>query len=215
MGLILPDRDFLLMLREETQKRGALLIFDEVITGFRVALGGAAEYFDILPDLSCFGKIIGGGFPAAAFGGRADVMDQLAPLGPVYQAGTLSGHPVAMAAGYQSISLCLEENFYQNLEKKTALLTDPIQRLIEEKDLDLCLHRVGSLFTLFFGRREVRDFDAVKACDLARFNRFFQTLFQKGIYLAPSQFEANFVSAAHSTESLAFTRDCILEALLA
>jgi len=214
MGLVLPSQDFLSMLREETEKQGTLLIFDEVITGFRVALGGAAEYFGILPDLSCFGKIIGGGFPAAAFGGRADIMEWLAPLGPVYQAGTLSGNPVAMAAGLQSIQLCMENNFYQTLEEKTALLTDPIQRFIEEKGLDLCLHRVGSLFTLFFGKREINHFDDAKGCDVQRFNRFFQKLFQKGIYLAPSQFEANFVSSAHTMESLVYTRDCILEALL-
>ena len=213
MGLIMPSREFLLMLKEETQKQGALLVFDEVITGFRVALGGAAEYFEITPDLSCFGKIIGGGFPAAAFGGRAEIMEKLAPLGPVYQAGTLSGNPVAMEAGYQSVSLCIEKDFYQTLQEKTALITDPIQKLIEEKDLNLCLHTVGSLFTLFFGKREVRDFNDVKGCDLSQFNRFFQTLFQKGIYLAPSQFEANFISAAHTNESLLYTRDCILELL--
>jgi glutamate-1-semialdehyde 2,1-aminomutase len=215
MGLVVPSLDFISMLREETEKQGTLLIFDEVITGFRIALGGAAEYFGIVPDLSCFGKIIGGGFPAAAFGGKAEIMDRLAPLGPVYQAGTLSGNPVAMAAGLQSVRLCTEENFYQTLEAHTALLTDPIQALIEQKNLDLCLHRVGSLFTLFFGRKEVRNFEDVKGCDVRRFNRFFQILFQKGIYLAPSQFEANFVSTAHTTENLLYTSNCILEALLA
>jgi glutamate-1-semialdehyde 2,1-aminomutase len=213
MGLITPSIEFLTSLREETEKQGALLIFDEVITGFRVALGGAAEYFDLCPDLSCFGKIIGGGFPAAAFGGRAEIMEKLAPLGSVYQAGTLSGNPVAMAAGYESVSMCVEEGFYQTLEEKRALITDPIQHLIQEKDLNLCLHVQGSLFTLFFGKREIGHFGDVKECDLNQFNRFFQKLFQKGIYLAPSQFEANFVSAAHSIESLIYTRDCILETL--
>ncbi len=214
MGLVEPSHDFLSMLREETARCGALLIFDEVITGFRLALGGAAEYFGITPDLACYGKIIGGGFPAAAFGGRAEIMDRLAPLGPVYQAGTLSGNPVAMEAGYHSVKLCTAPHFYQTLEEKTRLITDPLQQSIDRHGLNLCLHQVGSLFTLYFGMREVRHFDDVKRCDISRFNRFFQSLFQKGIYLAPSQFEANFVSMAHTEEHLLYTRDCILEAIL-
>ncbi len=215
MGLVIPSREFHLFLQEECQKSGALLIFDEVITGFRLAVGGAAEHYEIAPDLSCFGKIIGGGFPAAAFGGREEIMNCLAPLGNVYQAGTLSGNPVAMEAGFQSLSLCLQPNFYQTLQEKRELITDPIQKLIEEKDLNLCLHATASLFTLFFGRRKVSNFQDAKECDLVQYNTFFQTLFQQGIYLAPSQFEANFISSAHTEEHLLYTRDCILEALLA
>jgi len=210
MGVVFPVSGFLQMLREETLKMGALLIFDEVITGFRVALRGAGALYDVKPDLTCLGKVIGGGFPAAAFGGRADVMDYLAPKGPVYQAGTLSGNPVAMEAGFQTISLCEKKGFYQMLEEKTASIVNPVRQLIEEKELNVCIHQSGSLFTLFFGRRKVENLEDVKACDIGQFNRFFQALFQKGIYLSPSQFEANFVSSAHSTESLHYTRDSIL-----
>ena len=214
MGVVEPSLDFLHLLREECTRQGALLIFDEVITGFRLSFGGAAHYFGINPDLCCFGKIIGGGFPAAAFGGKAEIMEFLAPLGPVYQAGTLSGNPVAMEAGYQSLALCLEEGFYQTLKEKTDLITTPIRNLIEEKELNLCLNQVGSLFTLFFGKRQVNNLEDAKGCNLAQFNHFFQSLFQRGIYLAPSQFEANFISAAHTTDSLLYTRDAILEVLL-
>lgn len=213
MGLIEPSYAFIQMLREETSKCGALLIFDEVISGFRVAMGGAAEYFGVTPDLACYGKIIGGGFPAAAFGGRAEIMDVLAPLGPVYQAGTLSGNPVAMEAGYQSVSLCTETGFYQTLQEKTDIITQPIRALIEKNDLNFCLHQVGSLFTLFCGVREVRSFDDVKKCDTSLYKQLFLQLFQQGIYLAPMQFEANFVSMAHTQEHLCYTRDCILEIL--
>ncbi len=213
MGLVEPSSDFIHMLREETSDCGALLIFDEVITGFRVAMGGAAEYFGVTPDLACYGKIVGGGFPAAAFGGRAEIMDVLAPLGPVYQAGTLSGNPVAMEAGYQSVSLCTEPGFYQTLQEKTNVITQPIRELIEEHDLNFCLYQVGSLFTLFCGAREVHSFEDVKKCNAKTYNQLFLKSFQQGIYLAPSQFEANFVSMAHTTEHLLYTRDCILNAL--
>lgn len=215
MGVVEPSFEFLNTLRELLTLHRGLLIFDEVITGFRVGLGGASVYFEMEPDLLCFGKIVGGGFPAAAFGGKAFIMDLLAPAGPVYQAGTLSGNPVAMHAGYQALSMCMESGFYQTLEEKTKMITDPIEQLIKDKGLNLCLHRVGSMFTLFFGKKEVQTFEDVKGCDLERFNRFFQALFQKGIYLSPSQFEANFISAAHSEGSLIYTRDCILEALIA
>lgn len=215
MGLVEPEPGFLEMLREETSRCGALLIFDEVITGFRIAFGGATEYFGINPDLVCLGKIIGGGFPAAAFGGSSEIMEYLAPSGAVYQAGTLSGNPVAMEAGLQAISMCREPRFYQRLKAKTDLLTRPVYELIEKKELNMCLHQVGSLFTLFFGKREVKNLEDVKQCDVKQFNNFFKRMFEQGIYLSPSQFEANFVSAAHTEESLIYTRDCFLEALLA
>jgi len=211
MGVVPPKEGFLEMLREETKKNGALLIFDEVITGFRVGLSGAQGLYGITPDLSCFGKVVGGGFPAAAFGGRADVMDHLSPTGGVYQAGTLSGNPVAMEGGYQALNLLETPSFYQTLEEKTHLITKPIQKLIEERGLPLCLHQVGSLFTLFFGVTEVNNLEDVKGCDFGQFNDYFKFVFQRGIYLSPSQYEANFVSMAHSKEHLEMTRDVILE----
>lgn len=213
MGVVLPGAHFLSMLKEQCEQSGALLIFDEVITGFRLGFGGAAGLFAIEPDLCCYGKILGGGFAAAAFGGSEKVMALLAPLGPVYQAGTLSGNPVAMEAGLTALMLCERTNFYEELEEKTRLITEPVQRFIQAKGLNVCLNQVGSLFTLFFGRRQIAQFDDVLQCNKQLFNRFFQFLFQRGIYLSPSPFEANFVSAAHSQESLITTRDVILEAL--
>lgn len=209
MGLILPKEGFLQFLRAQTQKVGALLIFDEVITGFRVALGGAQELYGVEPDLTCFGKIIGGGFPAAAFGGSAEIMDYLAPMGPVYQAGTLSGNPVAMEAGIQALKLCATPGFYQTLEEKTSLLTEPIREAIAGKEM--CLHQVGSLFTLFFGKRCVNNFEEAKGCDIEAFSRYFQTLFEQGVYVSPSQYEANFVSAAHQPKSLTETSKILLD----
>lgn len=209
MGLVAPKEGYLEFLREKTRGVGALLIFDEVITGFRVALGGAQELYGIEPDLTCFGKIIGGGYPAAAFGGKAEIMDFLAPLGPVYQAGTLSGNPVAMEAGLQTLYLCGAPGFYQKLDEMTSLLTDPIREAIADKEM--CLHQAGSLFTLFFGKRSVENIDDVKQCDASAFARYFHMLFERGIYVSPSQFEANFVSSAHSRESLEKTRDFIVE----
>lgn len=211
MGVVSPKEGFLQLLRDETQKVGALLIFDEVITGFRVALGGAQGLYGIKPDLTCFGKIVGCGFPAAAFGGRAEIMDYLAPTGPVYQAGTLSGNPVAMEAGLQALMLCEAPGFYQKLEERTNIVTESIRELIEEKKLNACLHQVGSLFTLFLGKRVIENMDDVKGCDFEAFTRFFQTLFQHGVYVSPSQYEANFVSSVHTPESLVLTRDLILE----
>lgn len=213
MGLVLPKEGFLEMLRIESLKSGSLLIFDEVITGFRLALGGAQELFGIKPDLTCFGKIIGGGFPAAAFGGKAEIMECLAPGGNVYQAGTLSGNPVAMEAGFQAVSLCESPGFYESLEKKTSIITAAIEEFIEENALNLCINQVGSLFTIFFGNSMIENIEHVKKCDKEAFKRFFRLLFDNGIYLSPSQFEANFVSSAHSEESLIQTRDLILESL--
>ncbi|MCH9609583.1 MAG: Glutamate-1-semialdehyde 2,1-aminomutase [Chlamydiales bacterium] len=213
MGVIPPKEGFLQAVREETAKNGALLIFDEVITGFRVGIGGAEKLYGITPDLSCFGKIIGGGFAAAAFAGRAEVMDHLSPAGNVYHAGTLSGNPVAMEAGLQTLRLLEAESFYHTLEAKTRLITDPICEEIEKRQLNCCLHQVGSLFTLFFGQREVSNLEDVKGCDFAKFNDYFKFAFQKGVYLSPSQYEANFVSMAHTTPHLEYTRDVILEYL--
>ena len=215
MGLVLPKPGFLEMLREESQKIGALLIFDEVITGFRVALGGAQAVYGIKPDLTCLGKIVGGGFPAAAFGGRGEIMDYLAPLGPVYQAGTLSGNPVAMEAGFQTLSLLERPGFYEKLAEKTTAITQPIKDHLVRKGLNACVQECCGLFTLFFGTREVTDLDDCKKLDPDHFRRFFSELFKRGIYLSPSQHESNFISAAHTPDHLAYTRDAIIELLSA
>ncbi|MCP5469800.1 MAG: glutamate-1-semialdehyde 2,1-aminomutase [Chlamydiales bacterium] len=213
MGVVPATQAFIEMLREETSECSALLIFDEVITGFRVALGGAEELYGVRPDLVCLGKIVGGGFPAAAFGGSEEVMQHIAPLGPVYQAGTLSGNPVAMEAGYQTLRIAEQEGFYSELEKRATAITKPVSECIQKRGIIACVQQVGSLFTLFFGRKKVSHFEDAKSCDHALFNTFFQFMFQRGVYLSPSQYEANFVSSAHTAESLEKTRDLILEFL--
>lgn len=200
MGVVVPTDEFLKTLREITTKHGALLIFDEVITGFRLGLSGAQGRLGITPDLSTFGKIIGGGFPAAAFGGRAEIMDLLAPLGPVYQAGTLSGNPVAMASGIQTISLLSEPDFYTNLETKSNLFISELKEVIRGKDI--VLNHIGSMFTLFFSDHEICNFDDVKRSNTERFAQFFRELLKENIYISPSAFEASFISAAHSDEDL-------------
>jgi glutamate-1-semialdehyde 2,1-aminomutase len=210
MGVVPADPSFLQMLREETSAINALLIIDEVITGFRVGLKSAQGLYGIKPDLTCLAKIIGGGFPAAAFGGRKEIMDALAPLGNVYQAGTLSGNPVAMCAGLQTLSLLEEPGFYERLEEKTKLLTDPIEEVIEKKGLSITLNRVGSMFTLFFGVTKVERKEDLQEMDLTRFKDFFHAMFHKGIYIPPSPYEAWFTSSSHTEEHLLYTRDAIL-----
>jgi glutamate-1-semialdehyde 2,1-aminomutase len=211
MGVVAPTLKFLHTLREETKKAGALLIFDEVVTGFRVGLEGAQGLYGIDPDLTCLGKIIGGGFPAAAFGGKKRFMDQLAPLGPVYQAGTLSGNPVAMRAGLETVRHLEREGFYEALEQKAKRLLDPIEEKIARDDLDICLNRQGSMFTLFFGIKKVQSREDLEEMDKEAFNAFFLHLFERGIYIPPSPFEAWFISAAHTDEHLDETRERILE----
>ncbi len=200
MGVVIPTDDFIKKLRDITTKHGALLIFDEVITGFRLGLNGAQGRLGITPDLSTFGKIIGGGFPAAAFGGRAEIMDLLAPLGPVYQAGTLSGNPVAMASGIQTIALLSEPDFYTNLELKSNTFIAELKSIIQGKDI--VINHIGSMFTLFFSNHEIKNFEDVKSSDTERFARFFRAMLQENIYISPSAFEACFVSAAHSNQQL-------------
>lgn len=211
MGVVPPKPEFLKMLRDITLEIGALLIFDEVITGFRVGLQGAQGLYGIKPDLTCFGKIVGGGFPAAAFGGRKEIMDNLAPLGSVYQAGTLSGNPVAMEAGLTALKMLEKENFYRDLEEKTDILLHPLQQYINEHPaLQVSIPRVGSMFTVFFGRRSVSNAQEAQQCDNALFTKFFIYLFNEGIYAPPLQQEAWFISTAHSNENLLRTRDLIL-----
>lgn len=212
MGVVVPDKDFLHTLREMTSEIGALLIFDEVITGFRLALGGAQERFDITPDLSAFGKIIGGGFPAAAFGGRADIMDMLAPTGPVYQAGTLSGNPIAMTAGIQTMDTLRHPGFYTVLEHKSNYFISKLKEIIKGKGI--VLNHVGSMFTLFFSNHEIRNFDDVKNSDTDRFARFFRAMLNENIYISPSAYEASFISEAHSQKELDRTLDVIRKVLM-
>lgn len=177
MGCVPANKEFLWMLREITQSIGALLIFDEVISGFRVGLGGAQQLYGITPDLTCLGKIIGGGFPAAAFGGRREIMDCLAPLGNVYQAGTLSGNPVAMAAGLQALNMLEVDGFYEELERKTKIITKPVKALLNRKKLNHCIQQVGSMFTIFFGRTSVANMEEGHLLDLDGFADFFRYMF--------------------------------------
>lgn len=210
MGVVPAKQEFLAFLRKETAKRGIVLIFDEVITGFRVSLKGAQGYYGIQPDLTCLGKVIGGGFPVAAFGGKKEIMDTLAPLGPVYQAGTLSGNPVAMEAGLQSLKLLQRPFFYEDLQKKTELLTFPIQEEIKKKQISACVQQVGSMFTLFFGKKAVQNREDALQIDVEAYAALFRELFNQGIYIPPSPHEAWFISSAHEEKNILKTRDAIL-----
>ncbi len=213
MGVVPAKPEFLQMLREETKKQGALLIFDEVINGFRLGKQGAQGLYGTTPDLTCFGKVIGGGFPVAAFGGRADIMDYLAPQGPVYQAGTLSGNPLAMEAGYQALSMLEEPGFFEELERKASVITKPVSDFIREKGLNACIQQQGSSFTLFFGRQSVQNQKDTQDLDLDRFAEFFRFMYANGVYIPPSQHEAWFISSQHTDAHLEKTRDLILEFL--
>jgi glutamate-1-semialdehyde 2,1-aminomutase len=199
MNCVPPAPGFLRTLREECDRAGTLLIFDEVMTGFRVALGGAQALYGVRPDLTTLGKIIGGGMPVGAFGGRRDVMEQLAPLGPVYQAGTLSGNPVAMAAGLATLELVSAPGFHEHLNAATDLLVQRLAGAAASAGIPLATNHVCGMFGLFFTQeRRVERFAQVMACDTERFKRFFHRMLEEGIYLAPSAFEAGFVSAAHT-----------------
>lgn len=213
MGVVPADPEFIAMLREETAACGALLIFDEVITGFRVGLNGAQGLYGVEPDLTCLGKVVGGGYPVAAFGGRKEIMDLIAPLGGVYQGGTLSGNPVAMCAGLETLSQLEQEGFYEELERKTRLLTDPIEHYIEQHNINAVLNRAGSMFTLFFGVSQVGSKEDLGPLDEEQFKALFHCLFEKGVYIPPSAYEAWFVSSAHTEEHLLYTRDLILDFL--
>jgi len=213
MGVVPPVEGFLEGLREVADSAGALLIFDEVITGFRLGLGGAAEKYGVRPDLVALGKIIGGGLPVGAYGGRAEVMDRVAPVGDVYQAGTLSGNPIATAAGIATIEALLEPGFYESLEAKAARLEEGLTRAGEEASAPVHVSRVGSLMTLFFHDGPVRNYAQAAASDVKAYARFFHGMLERGVYMAPSQFEAAFVSAAHTEEDLARTVEAAAEAL--
>jgi glutamate-1-semialdehyde 2,1-aminomutase len=202
MGVIPPKPGFLRALREITRQEGALLIFDEVITGFRVALGGAQEVFHVKPDLTCLGKIIGGGFPLAAFGGARKIMNLLAPSGPVYQAGTLSGNPIAVSAGLATLQLLSRSGTYEALEKKGRRLEHEFKAIVDRHGIKSTLNRVGSLMTVFFGVARVENADDARNCDRQQFARFFHGMLSRRIYLPPAPFEAMFVSLAHSNADL-------------
>jgi glutamate-1-semialdehyde 2,1-aminomutase len=202
MGLIEPAPGYLEGLRAATTRAGTVLIFDEVITGFRVAFGGAQAHYRVTPDLTTLGKIIGGGLPAAAFGGRADIMRHLAPLGPVYQAGTLSGNPVAMAAGLKMLELLARPGVYERLDALGRRLGDGLLAAARDAKIPACLNRVGSLLTLFFAPGPITDYATAKTADTARFGAFFRKMRDRGVFLPPSQFEAMFVSLAHTDEDI-------------
>lgn len=215
IGVLLPGRGYLEEVRKLTRKYGILLLFDEVITGFRIAFGGAQGYFGVRPDLTCLGKIVGGGLPIGVFGGRSDVMNALAPEGPVYQAGTLSGNPLAVAAGVATLKEISKPGFYQDLNGKSLEFFEEIDSWIEKTAAPLTLNRIGSLFTLFFTASRVMDEKTAKRSDVRKYAQFFHYLLNHGIYFAPSQFEANFISEVISRPQLGRTAVVIRNALRA
>jgi glutamate-1-semialdehyde 2,1-aminomutase len=200
MGCVLPAPRYLERLREITSSHGALLIFDEVITGFRVAYGGAQQLYGVKPDLTCLGKIIGGGLPVGAFGGRADVMEKIAPLGSVYQAGTLSGNPLAVSAGLESLRLLRELNPYAELERRAARLENGLKEAANEAGVKATVNRAGSMLTAFFSGDAVTGWETARTADTKLYAAFFRGMLERGIYLAPSQFECAFIGIAHSDE---------------
>lgn len=213
MGVVPPEPGFLEGLRAVCDEYGSLLIFDEVITGFRVALGGAQERYGVMPDLTTLGKIIGGGFPVGAFGGKREIMEHLAPVGPVYQAGTLSGNPVAMVAGLALIEALSQPGVYDELERKGARLEAGLRAAVEEAGVDAFLTRVGSMACMFFTAEQVRDWKSAATSDTERYARYFRGMLERGIMLAPSQFEATFVGLAHSDEDIDRMTDAAAEVL--
>ena len=208
MGVIIPEKEFLEGLREITQKNESLLIFDEVISGFRVAPGGAQELYNIMPDLTCLGKIIGGGLPVGAYGGRKDIMAKMAPDGDIYQAGTLSGNPLAMAAGLTTLRLLQNKDIYEELEAKGKMFFAGIEGAARSAGLKIVCNRVGSMGSIFFTGEPVKNFASAKASNGEMFKAYYVNMLEQGIYLAPSAFEASFVSTAHDEESIQKTIGC-------
>jgi len=202
MGTVLPAKGFLEQLRKITKKNGTLLIFDEVITGFRLSHGGAQEKFKVKPDLTCLGKVIGGGLPVGAYGGREEIMKLIAPEGPVYQAGTLSGNPLAVAAGIAALKAVAKPDVYGRLEEKTALFVDGLRKAASAAGVEVVINSIGSMFTVFFTSSPVTDFLSAKTSDTARYAKFFHALLERGIYFPPSQFETCFVSLAHAKSDI-------------
>ncbi len=205
MGVVLPKPGFLEGLRELTSKYGSVLIFDEVITGFRVSYGGAQELFGVQPDLTTLGKVLGGGMPVGAFGGKKEIMEKIAPTGPVYQAGTLSGNPVAMAAGIATLKVLQKPGFYSTIEEKAKRLREGLTSILRELDLGYTINSCGSMMCLFFTEEEVIDFRSASTSKTELYSKYFWKMMEQGVYLAPSQFEAAFLSIAHTTEDIDFT----------
>jgi glutamate-1-semialdehyde 2,1-aminomutase len=205
MGVVAPQAGYLEALREITRANGTVFVFDEVMTGFRLALGGAQQLYGVTPDMTCLGKILGGGLPAAAYGGRADIMATVAPEGPVYQAGTLSGNPLAMAAGRTAIDLLERAGIYDALEATSARLAEGLARAADEAGVTVTVNRVGSMVTVFFCPGPVIDYASAKTSDTALFGRFFQAMLKRRVWLPPAQFEAAFVSLAHGPDEIDVT----------
>lgn len=214
MGVVPPETGFLEGLRYLCTKFGALLLFDEVITGFRLCFGGAQEYFGVRPDLTTYGKIIGAGMPVGAYGGRKEIMEMVAPVGPVYQAGTLSGNPVAMAAGFTQLTILKEHpEYYRELNEKADVFFQKLAVAVEAAKKPYQVNHIGSLGSLFFTGEQVRDYESAKTSDTARYAKYCNYMINRGIYLAPAQFEAMFLSMAHTTEQLDHTVDLVMEYL--
>jgi glutamate-1-semialdehyde 2,1-aminomutase len=212
MNLLPASLEFLQTMRRLCTQHGALLLFDEVMSGFRVALGGAQSIYGVTPDMTVLGKVIGGGLPVAAFGGRADLMQHLAPIGGVYQAGTLSGNPVAVAAGMATLEIIQQPGFYESLTKQTKKLTDGLSAVAKEVGLDFCANAVGGMFGIYFTQSVPTNYAEMMECDKNRFNTFFHLMLDRGVYLAPSAFEAGFVSAQHDDAIINETLRCAREA---
>lgn len=209
MGCVLPAAGFLERLREVTAKHGALLIFDEVMTGFRLSRAGAQGIYRITPDLTCLGKIIGGGLPVGAFGGRREIMQRLAPAGSVYQAGTLSGNPLAVTAGLTTLKLLRDDSVYAEIERAAATLVEGIEDAAKDTGVAVTVNRAGSMFTVFFTDKAVTDWESAKTSDTARFAAFFRSLLRQGVYFPPSQFEAGFLSVCHTPEVIEKTVEAV------
>jgi glutamate-1-semialdehyde 2,1-aminomutase len=205
MGLVPPEAGFLEGLRQVTREHDTLLIFDEVMTGFRVDYGGMQTLYNITPDLTTLGKVIGGGLPVGAYGGRREIMQHISPVGPVYQAGTLSGNPLAMSAGITTLEILRAAPPYKVLGERTAYLMGETAKVARQRGVPVYTTSLGSMFTLFFSAQPIRNFDDASACDVPAFRRYFAAMLQAGIYLAPSQFEAGFLSTAHTDEDLEAT----------
>ena len=212
MGVVLPQPGYLQFLRDITERAGALLIFDEVISGFRISPGGAQMYYGVVPDLTCLGKIIGGGLPVGAYGGRRDIMSLLAPLGPVYQAGTLSGNPMAMAAGIVTLRILQNDGVYRGLDELGGALAEGLRAAATAAECEVSITQLGSMMTVFFSARPPHDYATAKSADTSRYARFFSSLLDAGIYLPPSQFEALFISLAHMSSDLERTVEAAKDA---
>lgn len=215
MGCVLPEEGFLQSLRGITDQEEIVLIFDEVMTGFRVALGGAQSLFNVTPDMTTLGKIVGGGFPVGAYGGKKEIMEQVAPMGPVYQAGTLSGNPIAMTAGYETVCLLEEEGFYKKLNANVNQFYNSFQEIIAKNRYPLQLQHCGAMFCLYFSERPVHAFGNTEKCDFEKFRQYFWKCLDEGVYFPPSQYEANFISSQHGTDEFDRTLSCIEHALAA